>query len=254
MTAPTGLVRCRGSPRFAFNWAADRVSSRPMDWASIPSDHARIAIAVSITAAAIALQHFWRLSRIGAGWAPARRHAILKAGAGVILAGSAALGALLHAGAGPPLPFGLGSPGTVLPTLAAAVALLWGATLLASRQPAFQRDYPEAPLSAFEWPTWTENALAWAVYLFGYELLFRGLCLHVLAERLGLVPGVAVTTAIYVVAHLPKSLMESLGSFPMGVLFAWLALRGESVLYPWLLHVSMALFADTIALRARRST
>jgi hypothetical protein len=31
-----------------------------MDWASIPSDHARIATTVSIIAAAIVIQHFWR--------------------------------------------------------------------------------------------------------------------------------------------------------------------------------------------------
>lgn len=222
-----------------------------MDWASIPSDHARIASAVSITAAAIALQHFWRRTRLWPSAAPARRHAVLKAGAGLIMGLAAILGASLSPGERDLVPFGLGAPGKALPPLALVLALIWVSTFFASRRPAFRRDYPESPLEGFAWPTWTENALAWVIYLLGYESLFRGLCLHALVQPIGLWPAVAVMTAIYVVAHLPKSLTESLGSFPMGVVFAWLALEGESVLYPWVLHCAMAIFADSLALRKR---
>ena len=69
-----------------------------------------------------------------------------------------------------------------------------------------------------------------------------------------MVAAIAITTAIYVVAHLPKSLSESLGSFPMGVLFAHLSLTGGSVITAWVLHVCMAVLADTLAVRARSSS
>ena len=225
-----------------------------MDLASTPSDHASIALTVSITAAALVVQHFLRRSSPLAGLGPARQHAALKVGAGLVLGLAAVLGAALDPGGLSRVPMGLGTPAAVLPGLVLALVLVMAGVWVVSRSARFARDYPEAPIEAPDRKSWAENAIAWAIYLAGYELLFRGLCLHASVELLGLVPGVAVTTALYVVAHLPKSLGESLGSFPMGVLFAALALGGHSVLYPWLLHLAMAVFADTLALRARACT
>lgn len=222
-----------------------------MEFASIPNDHARIALAVSITAAAIALQHFLRRSALWPGGSAGDRHAALKVGAGLIMGLGAGLGAWWVTDARPLLPMGIGAPREILLLLLGSMVLIFGVTLLASRGAGFRREYPEAPIDRPDAASWRKNALAWVVYLAGYELLFRGLCLHVLVELLGVVPGIAITTALYVVAHLPKSLTESLGSFPMGVLFAALALGGQSVLYPWVLHVAMAVFADTIAFRVR---
>lgn len=226
-----------------------------MDWPAATPAETDALIAVSVTAAAVALQHFLRRSRLGSDRPAEARFLLLRAGAGVVLGLGAVLGALGVRGAGTLLPLGLGAPGRALPVLLGAFALIFAGTFILSRGARFSEEYPEAPLEGRDARTWTRNAISWAVYLAGYELIFRGLCLHALVATLGLVPGVAVTTALYVVAHLPKSLGESLGSFPMGVLFAYLALGGDSVLYPWLLHVLMAVSADTLALsaRARRS-
>lgn len=218
--------------------------------ASTPSE-LDAAWAASVTAAALALQHFLRKSKLGSERPAEARFLALRAGAGVVLGIGALVGALGLRGPGRVLPLGLGEPVTALPALLGAFALISLGTFALSRGAAFRAEYPEAPLAGRDLRTWTRNALSWAVYLAGYELIFRGLCLHVLVASLGLVVGVAVTTALYVVAHLPKSLGESLGSFPMGLLFAYLALGGQSVLYPWLLHVLMAVTADTLALAAR---
>lgn len=222
-----------------------------MELGSLSDQDLHVTFAVSVTAAAVALQHFFRRSGLFGGRPGEARFLLLRAGAGLILGLGAALGALLVGGEAPLIPLGLGSPVAALPVLLGAFALIFGGTLLLSRGAAFAREYPEAPLDPQVAGVWGRNAASWAVYLAGYELLFRGLCLNALVAELGLVPGVAITTALYVVAHLPKSLGESLGSFPMGVLFAYLTLSGQSVLYPWLLHVLMAVSADTLALRVR---
>ena len=83
------------------------------------------------------------------------------------------------------------------------------------------------------------NLLGWAIYLFGYEFLFRGILLFPLAETVGVWPAIAVNIALYSATHIPKGLDETLGAIPLGLVLCWLTWRREPFglrfwcMWPW---------------------
>lgn len=119
-----------------------------------------------------------------------------------------------------------------------------------ARRPAFHAHYPEvrAPLTG---PIRLANAAAWLVFLFGYELFFRGLLVIGLATLLGPLPAAATSLMLYVVTHLHKYPGEALGSFFMGLLLSYVALETRSLVMPVTLHLLIAVTTDELASRAR---
>ncbi|MCB9674458.1 MAG: CPBP family intramembrane metalloprotease [Alphaproteobacteria bacterium] len=85
---------------------------------------------------------------------------------------------------------------------------------------------------------------AWAFYLLGYELLFRGLLTFQLVEALGLERGLAVMTALYVLAHLTKRPAEAFSTIVAGPLFGWVALQSGGFWPVWIVHIGMALTSE----------
>jgi len=82
---------------------------------------------------------------------------------------------------------------------------------------------------------------SWAVFLLGYEYLFRGALLFTLEAGMGAWPALGVTAAMYSLAHLHKPLLgEALGSIPMGVLFGAMSLATGSFLPAFALHLAIA--------------
>jgi membrane protease YdiL (CAAX protease family) len=128
----------------------------------------------------------------------------------------------------------------------------------AQRLPEMRRFYPELwPHLPAGW-SWrrriTVVAAAWLVYLVGYEALFRGVLLPLLAGSLGVWPGVAVTTAVYVLAHLDRPSAEMLGAIPMGFVFAALTLLTGSCVAAVLLHGIIAMSNELAAVRRAESS
>jgi membrane protease YdiL (CAAX protease family) len=126
----------------------------------------------------------------------------------------------------------------------------------AARLPEMRQFYPEL------WPAlaadvspgspWRRVALvaaAWLVYLIGYEALFRGLLLPLLIGPLGVWPGMAVTTGLYVLAHLDRPSAESLAAIPTGFVFAAVTLATGSFLAAVLLHWIIATSNELVAAR-----
>lgn len=104
-------------------------------------------------------------------------------------------------------------------------------------------------------PLWTPRLLAqstasWAAYLLAYELCFRGFLLFALERWVGPWPAVAITTALYVLAHIHKDAGECLACFPMGALFAWGALWTGSMWPCFALHMVIAVCSEVFAIRA----
>ncbi len=126
-----------------------------------------------------------------------------------------------------------------------------GLAALGVRKPAMLARYPEIRLR--EWPKGmaVKSALAWAVYLAGYEFLFRGVLLMPLAVWFGPYTALALMTALYVLAHMHKPAGETLSCFVMGPVFGVLALSTQSVLGPWLMHTMIAVASETMARRLR---
>lgn len=93
--------------------------------------------------------------------------------------------------------------------------------------------------------TWTKkimviNAVGWALYLFGYEFLFRGILLFPLAEQLGVWTAIAINVAIYSATHIPKGLEETIGAIPLGLVLCLLTLASGTIWIAFLVHVAMA--------------
>jgi membrane protease YdiL (CAAX protease family) len=172
------------------------------------------------------------------------------------------------ASAGLVLLLGVSVPETAVlprsPGLSLVLALGFGSLAVplivaATRLPEMQRFYPEiwpslAPPLAPATGGWSRRrmavvAAAWLVYLIGYEALFRGLLLPLLVGSLGVWPGIAVTTGLYVLAHLDRPSAESLAAIPTGFIFAVITLVTGSFLAAVLLHWIIATSNELVAVR-----
>lgn len=133
---------------------------------------------------------------------------------------------------------------TALMSLIAAPVLFFGA-----QDPALQASYPWAG----SWPG--ESAatfLAWAglyaLYYLAYEFFFRGFMLRILEPHWGLSAAIWVQALSSSLIHLGKPPLETLGAVPMGLVFAALAVRTRSVLWPALIHLVIGLLNDALSL------
>jgi len=117
---------------------------------------------------------------------------------------------------------------------AAVVAVAW----LGARK--FDPQYPQ--MQAKEWTPrmMAINWLGWALYLAGYEFMFRGVLLFPLVDTLGAWPAVAVNTVLYSATHIPKDRDEAIGAIPLGFLLCWVTLQTSSLWPAILVHIFMA--------------
>ncbi len=120
---------------------------------------------------------------------------------------------------------------------------------LGSGDQSLQQTYP--------WPgAWAgQSALtfaAWgglyALYYVAFEFFYRGFLVTVLREHWGLAAAVWTQVLLSTMIHLGKPISETLSAFPAGFLFAFLALRTRSLLWPILLHLTIGLATDYFSL------
>jgi len=102
------------------------------------------------------------------------------------------------------------------------------------------RNYPQ--IRSKEWTdrTFVINLLGWALYLFGYELLFRGTLLFPLVKTIGIWPAIAINIALYAATHIPKGLAETIGAIPLGFVLCVLTIESETIWIAFLVHVVLA--------------
>ena len=94
-----------------------------------------------------------------------------------------------------------------------------------------------------------KNALGWAAYLFGYEILFRGILLFPLVAEFGVWPAIAVNIALYSSTHIPKGLDETIGAIPLGIVLCVLTLLTGTIWIAFFVHLAMALTNSFTALK-----
>lgn len=111
---------------------------------------------------------------------------------------------------------------------------------LSAKKPKNLVNYPQ--IRAKEWTNRTVfiNALGWALYLFGYELLFRGTLLFPLVDSIGVWPAIAINIALYSATHIPKGLDETIGAAPLGLVLCLLTLASGTIWIAFFVHVAMA--------------
>lgn len=128
------------------------------------------------------------------------------------------------------------------------IALMLPLLLIQTRKPSFRLHYPEVrqPLTG---RLAVCNALAWAAYLIGYELFFRGVLVLGLAPLVGPLPALTLSLMAYVFVHLGRYAGETIGTLFTGTLFGIIALDTGSILMPVVAHLGVALLSDHLAAR-----
>ena len=137
---------------------------------------------------------------------------------------------------------------TVVWTLGLAVLVIPLATMSA-RKPKNLINYPQIRMKEWDRSLIIRNAFAWAIYLLGYELLFRGVLLFPLVEEIGLWPAIAVNIALYSGTHIPKGLDETIGAIPLSIVLCILTLQTGTIWIAFFVHLAMAWTNSFTALR-----
>ena len=110
-------------------------------------------------------------------------------------------------------------------------------------------NYPQIRTKEWTKKTLFINLLGWALYLFGYEFLFRGTLLIPLVEPLGIWTAIAINIALYSATHIPKGLDETLGAIPLGLVLCLLTVASGTIWIAFIVHVAMAWTNSLTALK-----
>jgi membrane protease YdiL (CAAX protease family) len=109
-----------------------------------------------------------------------------------------------------------------------------------ARKPRNLANYPEIRARIWTRKTALMNALGWAMYLFAYEFLFRGVLLIPLARHLGVWTAIAINIAMYSANHIAKGLDETLGAIMFGFVLCLLTLESGTIWIAYFVHIALA--------------
>ncbi|MYK17258.1 CPBP family intramembrane metalloprotease [Candidatus Poribacteria bacterium] len=112
--------------------------------------------------------------------------------------------------------------------------------------PPFRVKYPLCKVIADSWQTFLPYQLAYGVYMFSWEFVFRGFMLFGLERKFGNY-SILIQTIPFAVLHYSKPLPEALGSIIAGVLLGVLALETRTFLYGAAIHWLVAMTMDVVA-------
>jgi len=120
--------------------------------------------------------------------------------------------------------------------------------VLASFHPEFQAKYPFYTIIEGEslWPGFWIWEVLYALQFVSLEFFFRGFLLHGLSRRFGYM-AILVMMVPYMMIHFQKPGLEAFGSIIAGFVLGTLALGGRSIWWGALVHVSVALSMDLLA-------
>jgi membrane protease YdiL (CAAX protease family) len=110
-------------------------------------------------------------------------------------------------------------------------------------------NYPQIRAKEWDAKMISGNLFAWAVYLLGYELLFRGVLLFPLIDQIGLWPAIAINIGLYSATHIPKGLSETIGAIPLSIVLCLLTVSTGTIWIAFFVHVAMAWTNSLTALK-----
>jgi membrane protease YdiL (CAAX protease family) len=119
-------------------------------------------------------------------------------------------------------------------------ALVVPLAYISAKKPKNLVNYPQIRAKEWTWKTVFINALGWALYLFGYEMLFRGTLLFPLVQSIGVWPAIAINIALYSATHIPKGLDETIGAVPLGLVLCVLTLLSGTIWIAFFVHLALA--------------
>lgn len=111
--------------------------------------------------------------------------------------------------------------------------------------------YPLDPLLTGDLADLLPHAARQLLYFAAWEVLFRGVLLFGLRDRLGAGTANVVQTALSVIAHFGRPFDETLAAIPAGLLFGWIDLRVGSIWYVAIVHWVVGAALDWFLLTSR---
>ena len=147
------------------------------------------------------------------------------------------------------VPLGWGRWQLGLPLTVGLGVVLAVVIYLGSGDAGLQQTYPWAGawsgVSPWHFAAW---AALYALYYISFEFFYRGFLLFTLEASWGLSAAVWTQVLLSTLIHVGKPVTETLAAFPAGFLFAFLALRTRSLVWPILLHLAIGLVTDASVL------
>lgn len=113
------------------------------------------------------------------------------------------------------------------------------------------KNYPEIKIANWKTKHHVINALFWMIYLFGYELLFRGILLYSFLFAWDANVAIFISVLIYALAHIHKGRFETIGSVPLGILFCIITFWTQSFITVFILHCTIAISNDIFCIRVK---
>jgi len=117
-----------------------------------------------------------------------------------------------------------------------------------AKKPENLLNYPQIRAKHWTNKTFVINLFGWTIYLFAYELLFRGILLFLLVDSLGVMVAIAINVLIYAVSHVPKGLSETLGAIPLGLVLCILTLQSGTIWIAFFVHIALSFTNSLTAL------
>jgi uncharacterized protein len=134
--------------------------------------------------------------------------------------------------------------------LAVSVAVMLPLTYWMSLTEGFATKYPFLKIYDGE-PYIGQTLLVWELMyflqFFGLEFFFRGFLVHSLKRALGLY-SIFVMTVPYCMIHFSKPPAETLAAIAAGIFLGWLSYKNGSIWLGLILHCTVALSMDVLAL------
>lgn len=126
------------------------------------------------------------------------------------------------------------------------------AVFIVSRSPDFGTYYPFYKLSSRSWLDFATWELMYFAQFFALEIFFRGFWLSGLRKSLG--SGAIFAMCVpYCMIHYGKPYLEAAGAVVAGIALGSLAMRTRSIYSGFLVHVTVALLMDLLALSHRNA-
>ena len=140
--------------------------------------------------------------------------------------------------------FGRAGRGLLLAAAGLPLAILSG--FIGSRDPEMRKMYPFAKAACADTRTFAGYELSYLfLYYVPWEFVFRGILFLPLVPLLGLVPALAVQTAISTLLHIGHPEKEIFAAAAAGIVFGLIAWATASFLYPLILHAATGIATDT---------
>lgn len=108
--------------------------------------------------------------------------------------------------------------------------------------------YPQIRVTQWDKKLVVNYAMAWMIYMLGYEMLFRGILLFPLVNAYGVWPAVAINVMLYTTSHVPKGADETYATLLFGPLLCYITLETGSIWAAWLVHSCLAVGNSLTAL------